>query len=157
MAILDMDEGATLTLGSNDGDIASIEEFSSGAFGDTPDVQSGIDLGGATLEIDLTGLSAEAGTEFTLMQSDEIAGALGETLVGGLDGRDATIVVDYLNDTVKLQLAAGSGLVSVETVGEQTDVTAGEEDLWAALTADQGLAEDQPLPPEEDEEFLLAS
>ena len=118
--------------------------------GEEPDVLSGIDLGGATLEIDLTGLSAEAGTEFTLMQSDEIAGALGETLVGGLGGRDATIVVDYVNDTVTLQLAAGSGLVSVETVGEQTDVTSGAEALWEALTADQGLAEDQALPEEEE-------
>ena len=150
MAILDLHEGGTLAYSAESGDLGTIEEIRSGAFGDTPDVLSGIDLGGATLEIDLAGLSAEAGTEFTLMSADEIAGALGETLVGGLGSRDATIVVDYLNDSVTLQLAAGSGLVTVETIGEEADVTSGAEALWQALTADQGLAEDQALPDEED-------
>ena len=154
MAILDMHEDATLAYAAGDGGLGTIEEFRSGAFGDAPDVQSGIDLGGATLEIDLSGLDASAGTAFTLMDSDELVGLFNEATVGGLGSRDATIVVDYVNDSVTLELTAGSGRVNVETLGDEADVTAGEEDLWAALTADQEpLSEELPaqLPPEEEE------
>ena len=151
MAILDMHEGATLAYSAASGDLGTIEEFRTGAMGEEPNVLSGIDLGDATLEIDLAGLSAEAGSVFTLMDSDELVGALGDTLIDGLGARDATIVVDYLNDKVTLELTAGSGNVAVTTSGEMTDVDAGEDALWAALTAGQGLAEDTPLPEEEDE------
>ena len=150
MAILDMHEGSILAYAADDGGLGTIEEFRSGAFGDAPNVQSGIDLGGASLEIDLTGLSAAAGAEFMLMDADELVGVFNDPSIGGLGARDATIVVDYVNDSVTLKLSAGTGLVTVETLGEENDVTAGEEDLWAALTADQGLAEDQPLPEEEE-------
>ncbi len=44
LAILDMHEGATLEFLAGDGDLGSISEFRSGAFGDS-DVKSGIDLG----------------------------------------------------------------------------------------------------------------
>ena len=155
IAIIDMHEGATLAYSAASGGLGTIGEFRTGAMGDAPDVLSGVDLGGATLSIDLAGLSAEAGSAFTLMEADEIAGALGETLVGGLGGRDATIVVDYLSDTVTLELTAGSGQVTVATLGDETDVGAGEDALWAALTADRGLAEDLPLPEEEEEAPLL--
>ena len=139
IAILDMHADATLAFSAQDGGFGSIEEFRSGAFGDAPNVQSGIDLGDATLEIDLSGLSAEASTQFTLMDADEIVGLFNDAVVGGLGSRDATIVIDYVNDSVTLQLTAGSGAVSIETVGDQADVSAGEELLWDALTADQGV------------------
>ena len=138
LAILDMHEGATLAFSAQDGDLGSIEEFRSGAMGDTPDVQSGIDLGNGTLQIDLSGLNAEAGTAFTLMDVDEIVGIFDDAIVGGLGARDATILVDYESDSVTLELNAGSGGVSVQTVGTQTDVTEGSESLWDALTAGQG-------------------
>ena len=84
------------------------------------------------------------------MDVDELVGVFDDPVVGGLGARNANIVIDYLNDSVTLQLTAGHGAVTVETIGEQTDVTDGSEALWKALTADQGLAEDQPLPEEED-------
>lgn len=159
MAILDMHDGATLAFAAGDGGLGSIEEFRSGAFGDAPDVRSGIDLGNATLSIDLVGLSAAAGTQFTLMDADEIVGMFNDAVVGGLGARDATIVIDYETDSVTLNLAAGSGAVTVETVGAETDVTAGEEALWDALTTGQGVfSETAPaLLPEEDPLLLDAA
>ena len=155
-AILDMQEGSTVAFAAEDGDLGTIEEFSSGAYGDEPNVQSGIDLGNATLSIDLTGLTAESGTAFTLMDADEIVGIFEEAIVGGLGAQNAKIVVDYENDSVSLQLSAGDGAVEVETLGAETDVTSGEEALWAALTADQGIHSEHDMGTEgEDEDDLL--
>ncbi len=139
LAILDMHEDATLAFAANDGGLGTIEEFRSGAFDDAPNVQSGIDLGNATLNIDLAGLSSSAGSAFTLMDADEIVGVFDEALVNGLGSRNANIVVDYANDTVTLQLTSGNGSVSVETVGEESDVSSGEQALWNALTSGQGV------------------
>ena len=157
IAILDMHEGSTVAFAAEDGDLGTIEEFSSGAYGDEPDVQSGIDLGNATLSIDLTGLTAEAGTAFTLMDADEIVGIFEEAVIGGLGAQNAKIVVDYENDSVSLQLSAGDGAVEVETLGQETDVTSGEEALWAALTADQGIHEDHDMGMDDDEDDMLDS
>ena len=110
--------------------------------------------GNATLSIDLAGLSASNGAAFTLMSADEIAGIFDEAVVDGLGGRDARIVVDYENDTVKLELTSGNGSVSVDTIGQESDVSSGQGALWAALTDGQGvfdestaaaLDEDDPL------------
>ena len=122
-------------------------------------MQSGIDLGGATLEIDLAGLSAEAGSAFTLMSADEIAGVFDAANVGGLGARDATIVVDYETDSVTLKLSAGAGAVSVETVGTQSDVTTGNEALWETLTADHGVVDETALAglPEDEDETMIAA
>ncbi len=157
MAILDMQEGSTLAFAAQDGDLGTIEEFRSGAFDDAPDIQSGIDLGNADLSLDLSGLNASAGTAFTLMDADELVGIFNEAGVSGLGGRDARIVVDYENDSVTLELSSGNGSVSVDTIGEQTDVTSGEEALWAALTNGQGVvSETAAMLPEEDEDLLDA-
>ncbi len=153
-AILDMHEGATLAFGADDtGEMGAIGEFRSGALGETPNVQSGIDLGDATLEIDLSGLSASAGTAFTLMDADEIVGLFNDATVGGLGARDATIVIDYVSDSVTLELTSGSGAVSVQTLGDQTDVSAGNQSLWDTLTADQGVVSETlaAMVPDEDE------
>lgn len=139
MAILDLHQGSTLSYAADDGGLGSIAEFRSGAFGNAPDVQSGIDLGSSDLSIDLSGLSASAGTAFTLMSADEIVGIFNNATVGGLGGRNATITVDYTKDTVTLQLSAnGNGSVSVQTVGQESDVSTGEQALWDALTSGQG-------------------
>jgi hypothetical protein len=159
IAILDLHEDSTLAFAAEDGDFGTIAEFRSGAFGDAPNVQSGIDLGGSTLEIDLSGLDASSGSVFTLMDSDELVGQFENATIMGLGGRDATIVVDYATDSVRLELTNGSGQVSMQTVGEQSDVSSGETALWAALTADQGVASDtmSSMPsPDEDEEDMLA-
>ena len=157
IAILDMQEGSTLAFEAQDGDLGTIEEFRSGAFGDSPNVQSGIDLGNANLSIDLAGLNADAGTAFTLMDADELVGLFDEAGVNisGLGGRDARIVVDYENDSVTLELSSGNGSVSVDTVGDQTDVTSGEEALWNALTEGQGIvSETAPMLPEDEDDPL---
>ncbi|CAN0596561.1 unnamed protein product, partial [Ectocarpus sp. 12 AP-2014] len=98
LAVLDLHEDSTVAFEAQDGGLGTIEEFSSGAFGDSPDVQSGIDLGNATLSLNLSGLDASAGTAFTLMDADEIAGIFSDANIDGLGARDARIVVDYEND-----------------------------------------------------------
>ena len=158
IAILDMHEGSTVAFAAQDGDLGSIEEFRSGAYGDSPDVQSGIDLGNADLSIDLSGLDAAAGTAFTLMDADEIVGVfdVAGIDVSSLGARDARIIVDYENDSVTLELSSGNGAVTVETIGEQSDVTSGEEALWNALTDGQGVASETAamLPDEEEDDIL---
>jgi hypothetical protein len=139
MAILDLQDGSTVSFVADEDGLGSIEEISSGTYGETPEVTSGIDLGNATLSIDLTGLSADQGSAFTLMSADEIAGVFSEAIVGGLGDRNAKIVVDYENDSVSLELSTGDGAVEVETLGAETDVTSGEESIWAALTNGQGV------------------
>ena len=151
IALLDMHEDSTLSFAADNGDLGTIEEFRSGAFGDAPDVQSGVDLGNATLKIDLAGISA-SNSAFTLMDVDEIAGIFDSPEISGLGGRNAKIVVDYETDSVTLELSSGNGSVSVETIGQEDDVTSGSEALWAALTADQGVAaETAAMVPEEDD------
>ena len=139
LAILDLEEGSTVEYSAQSGDLGNIEEFRSGAFGDNPDVQSGIDLGDSTLSLNLSGLSANAGNSFTLMSADEIVGLFDDAVVGGLGSRNANIVIDYLTDSVTLELSSGNGAVSIETVGEESDVSDGQDVLWNALTSGQGV------------------
>lgn len=156
IAVLDFDHGSTLSYSARNGDLDTISEFRSGAMGEAPDVLSGIDLQGATVEIDVHGLSAEAGKAFTLMEADEIAGVLKATQISNLGAYDARLVVDYEADAVRLELTAGSGKVSVDTVGAQTDVDAGHDALWAALTADHGVASESEWPGDEEVDILAA-
>ena len=59
---------------------------------------------------------------------------------------------------MSLTLSNGSGNVLFETIGQQDDVSAGEQALWDALTAGQGVFDDNaPDIPEDDEEYLEAS
>lgn len=150
-AILALDDGATLAFKADNGDLGTIEEFRSGAFGDNPDVNSGIQLGDSTLSIDLAGLSASDGAAFTLMSADEIAGIFSEANIEGLGGRNANIVIDYEADTVTLELSSGNGAISIDTVGQEDDVSDGQEALWAALTSGQGVfAETNDVDEEDD-------
>ena len=152
IALLDLEEGSTVQFSGTE--LETIEEFRSGALGDETNVQSGINLGDATLEIDLNNLSTDLGTTLTLMDADELIGIFDEATssIGGLGDRDATIVIDYEEDVVRLELSPGSGAVSFQTVGEETTFDDGEEALWAALTAEQGIAsEELPDPSLEDE------
>lgn len=151
-AILGFSDDATLAFTAQDGGMGSIEEFRSGAFGDNPDVDSGIDLGGASLELDVTDLAGGIDA-VTLMSSDELIGLFGNTNVTGLGARDAEIVIDYETDTVRLELAAGTGQVTTSTIGAPTDVSAGQDALFAALSDGQGTYDDQVPPPEDEELF----
>ena len=143
MAILDLHDDATLAFEADADGLATIEEFRSGAMGDAPNVQSGIDLGGSTINIDLSALPGDTLADMMLMSSDELVGLIDGASVNGLGARDATITIDYAADTVTLSLTAGSGLVSIETTGNEDDVSSGYESLWDTLTADHGvLSED---------------
>jgi hypothetical protein len=153
MAILDMEEGSTVAFTASEDGLGTIEEFDSSAFTGETDVLSGIDLGGATLAIDLTELGTDAGSSFTLMSADEITGLFDDTTFNGLGARDARITIDYENDRVTLDLTDGTGAVAVETVGAESDVTSGEEALWAALTSGQGVVSDDPIVDDEDDLF----
>ena len=138
IALLDLQDDSTLAFSAQNGGLGTIEEFRSGAMGNAPDVQSGVDLGDATLSIDLSGLSGGTGS-FKLMDTDEIVGVFSNALVSNLGARNADVVIDYQNDTVTLLLSAGNGAVNIQTVGNQSDVTTGEQALWDALTAGQGV------------------
>ncbi len=152
LAILDLQDGSTVSFQADEDGLGTIEEISSGTYGDEPQVASGIDLGNATLSIDLAGLTAEQGAAFTLMDADEIAGVFNEAIVNGLGARNAKIVIDYETDSVSLELSEGDGSVEIETLGVETDVTSGEEDIWAALTNGQGVFSEDTTHAEDDDE-----
>jgi hypothetical protein len=158
IAILDFQAGSDLTIGSDGGQLGSIQELHTGAFGDTQDVQSGIDLGGTTLALDLSQLSAAAVQHMDLMSSDELIGLFSGVSIDGLGSHDATVTVDYIHDQVTLDLKAGTGQVSMQTVGQETYVDNGEQDLWNALTTGHGIAGDEQVidPALEEDPVLVA-
>ena len=159
LAILDIQDDGTVAFEASADGLGEIGEFRSGANGDSPNVQSGIDLGNGTLSLNLNGLSASDGASFQLMSADEIVGIFDEALVDGLNGQNARIVVDYTNDTVALELSSGNGSVSIDTVGDQADVSSGAEAIWNALTSDQGVTAEtlSALPEDELEDDMLAA
>jgi hypothetical protein len=77
ISILGLADGGTLAFKAADGKLGTIAEFRSGALGDAVNVRSGADLGGGNLEIDLSELAG--GTEFTLLDVDELIGAFGSS------------------------------------------------------------------------------
>ena len=152
ISILGLADGGTLAFKSEDGTLGTIEEFRSGALGDSVNVRSGADLGGGRLEIDLSQLAG--GSEFTLLDVDELIGAFKSVNVTGLSGQNAELIIDYQADEVRLKLAAGSGSVKTTLIGQESAVTAGEEALMKALTAGQGTYDDaDPLTDDEDYPF----
>jgi hypothetical protein len=88
MAFLGFDSSAVLAFSAAAGGIGSIATFRSGAFGDVPDVRTGVDLGGATLEIDLSDLVARSG-QFRLLAAEELIGSFAGVTMTGLAGGDA--------------------------------------------------------------------
>lgn len=137
-AVLQLTEGGTLRLTAVDGEIATIEEFRSGALGDATDVRSGIHLGNGRLELDITELSG-AGSH-VLMDVDALAGQFEEIQLIGLGGnQDAVLSIDYSSDQVVLELLApgsGAGDFSISVSGDETDDSSDAE-LWSALTEGQ--------------------
>ena len=133
-AILRLEAGATLSfVALNDG-LATLGEFRSGAFGEAPDVQSGIDLGDADLELDLTGLTATDSLIF--IDADELIGSFGTLAVQGLGNRDAEIITDYDADMISLNLTQGTGQTFLSTHGTEDTVDPGYETLWDMLQSD---------------------
>ena len=133
-----MDTGADLVFTAEGGQIGTIGEIQTGRF--DGNVQSGINLGGGELELNIAGLSN--GTH-TLINVNEIIGEFGEVDVNGLGSRNATITVDYDTDRVQLALSSGSGNVTVNTIGDASNAQA-NTDLWDALTNGHGIYPDDP-------------
>ena len=148
-AVMRLSEDGTLRFSADRDGFAGIEEFRSGAFGDSPDVASGANLGLGALELDLAGLSGSTGS-FRLMSVDEMIGEFSDIRVIGLAGnRNAELVVDYETDTLMLNVTGGGrGRFATSQIGDETDMDhADSSDILAALTAGQGTYSDD-LPTE---------
>jgi hypothetical protein len=137
MAFLGFDSSAVLAFSAAAGGIGSIATFRSGAFGDVPDVRTGVDLGGATLEIDLSDLVARSG-QFRLLAAEELIGSFAGVHHDRARRRRCRDVIDYDADAIWLRLTEGSGQSALSHLGSEDMVSDGQEDLWQALT--QGAA-----------------
>ncbi|WP_299819370.1 right-handed parallel beta-helix repeat-containing protein [uncultured Jannaschia sp.] len=131
-AVLRLDADGTLGFASDAGGLAEIAEFRSGAFGDSPNVRSGVNLGGGTLELDLSGGIANG--RHTLIAADEIVGSFGEVQVEGLSGRRGyDIEIDYAADTVTLVVgSSGDAREEIRYLGEAVETSV--DGLLGALT-----------------------
>jgi hypothetical protein len=126
-ALIRFEPGAMLEFTATSDGMSTIGEFRSGAFGDAPAIGSGIDLGGASLTVNLTDPTAlEA---LILVDVDEIIGRFEDVTVQGLGDRDATVVINYKSDIVSLQLSSGTGQVSVSEIGTQDVIDRGNSEI----------------------------
>ncbi|MBW4710771.1 right-handed parallel beta-helix repeat-containing protein [Roseobacter sp. YSTF-M11] len=155
--VLLLADDATLGFTAKDGELGEIREFYSGHFNaDGSGIQSGVNLGDADLFLDVRELDGIGALAETLISADEVIGSFESLEVLGLGSdRDATITVDYENDTVSLLLSAigeGSGKQTIRTMGNENDAQSAPE-LWEALTNGHGIYPDDPvegIPAEED-------
>jgi hypothetical protein len=162
-AALEVGQGGVLSFKAQNGEINTIEEFRSGAFGDDSDVRSTVDLQNGTLQISLDA-AINAGNH-TLIDVDEITGVLDYINIDGLnDTRDASITVDYTAGKLFLSLSeGGTGAVHLQEIhadanAQNADTTAlfteaGTElletpddisSLWEALTAEMDILSETP-------------
>lgn len=111
--------------------ISTIGEFRSGAFGDAPAIGSGIDLGGASLTVNLTDPTAL--DALILMDVDEVVGRFEDVSVQGLGDRDASVVINYKSDMVSVQLSSGTGQVSMSEIGTQDMIDRGNGEIRTRL------------------------
>jgi hypothetical protein len=126
-ALIRFEPGAMLEFTATSDGMSTIGEFRSGAFGDAPAIGSGIDLGGASLTVNLTDPTAlEA---LILVDVDEIIGRFEDVTVQGLGDRDAAVVINYKSDIVTLQLSSGTGQVSVSEIGTQDVIDRGNSEI----------------------------
>jgi len=125
-ALVRFGPGARLEFTAASGGVSTIREFRSGAFGDAPAIGSGIDLGGASLTVNLT--DPMALDPLILVDVDEIVGTFEDVTVQGLGDRDASVVINYKSDMVSLQLSSGTGQVTMSEIGteDMTDRGNGE-------------------------------
>ncbi|MCE8440371.1 right-handed parallel beta-helix repeat-containing protein [Rhodovulum sulfidophilum] len=149
LALLRLDDDATLKFVAEDGAMGTIGEFRSGRF-ETSDVVSGVDLGEATLAIDLSGM-AGAPSQTVLLEADELIGRFGDLDFTGLgENRNATVTIDYASDQVRLTLSAsgtGTGQVTLDILGDESDGSGMThyQEILEALQADYGTPITDPI------------
>ena len=155
-SVLRFEEGGKLSFIADEDGFSTIEEFRSGHFGDAPDVQSGINLNDAALQLDITELDGANGS-YTLADVDALIGDVSSIeLIGLSDAQDAELVIDYDTDTLTLNLSTSQdteGSLELTTTGT-ADESDGAE-LWAALTNGMPALSDDPEDPDEDEVELI--
>ncbi len=156
IATLQIDGGRIDFVADADG-FTTLSEFRSGAFGDTTDVMSGIDMGAGTLGIDVTALNGTA-LEQVLLGADQILGSFDTIeLVGLANDQDATVIFDYESDIVTFRITAagdGSGQVTTEFQGDMMAAEVESAALWAVLTEGQGTYSDTEEPEFEEVEVF---
>ncbi|MFD2858405.1 calcium-binding protein [Seohaeicola zhoushanensis] len=105
-------------------------------------MRSGVNLGGATLEVDVSDVAALGQGSFELIHVDELIGTFGAiNIVGLASNQAAKVVVNYTTDKVILHLGAlgsGKGVATLQTVGEPSDAKA-DAGLYAILTDGHGV------------------
>jgi hypothetical protein len=139
-AVLRFEESSVLSFEADETGVSGISEFRSGAFGDSPDVQSGVNVEKSILRIDVSNLDQSEETEDSLIEADALVGAFSEIHITGLeDGQKAEIVVDYDTDDVMLNIVPTVGdepIASLTTIGTAAGDLTGTT-LWDALTQGQ--------------------
>ncbi len=158
--VLLLDDDATLNFVAEDG-LGMISEFRSGKFGDDdPNIDSGVNLGDASLHLDISDMTSGTFTLETLIDVDQVVGTFGDITIDGLGAtQDATIEIDYDDDTVVLEISeagSGSGQINQVTTGDETNAQTEDPDLWAELTNGHGIYPEDPAEdiPVEDESFF---
>ncbi|MBB1492629.1 hypothetical protein H5395_14015 [Paracoccus sp. MC1854] len=144
-AVLRLHKGAALDFVADADGLSTLGEFRSGAFDETSQLDSAVQLGG-TLTIDLSGWElGQSAPTITLMKADQIVGDFDDIEIIGLGpDRDALLQIDHLDDEIRLMIGRnGAGKVTVATFGsDQVEDWADDPaylELWQALQA-------QPLP-----------
>lgn len=117
-AILQMQSGASLDFVADGVGFSALKEFRSGMFDqEGTHSQSGVNLGGATLTLDVAALGEVGATSHLLIAADEIIGQFGSITMTGLGQyQDALLTLDYGADVLILDLTengAGSGALNL--------------------------------------------
>ncbi|SFR19260.1 Ig-like domain-containing protein [Poseidonocella sedimentorum] len=119
-AALVFDEAAALRFIADAEGFSSLTEFYSGHFSAPAEIHSTLELGGATLTLDVSAFTAT--TTQTLIEVDALSGSFGEIKLVGLGAkRDALLAYNYEHDTVSLTLgeaSKGSGTLTISTTHE---------------------------------------
>ena len=139
-AVFLLSDDSKLKFNSENGEIGTISEFYSGRFDeDGNGVRSGVNLGDATLIVDVSAISALGQAKYDLIRVDELIGKFGAVEITGLaSDQNVKILIDYDTDKVTLLLGAvgtGSGLLTEQIIGDENSAQS-DAGLFEALTTD---------------------
>ena len=139
-AVFLLSDDSKLKFKSENGEIGTISEFYSGRFDeDGNGVRSGVNLGDATLIVDVSAISALGQAKYDLIRVDELIGKFGAVEITGLaSDQNVKILIDYDTDKVTLLLGAvgtGSGVLTEQIIGDESSAQS-DAGLFEALTTD---------------------